>query len=513
VIFLEDDPVCQSGFICDRRCLSRHQICDSLTDCSDGADETDCQFGSSKCIHEEFPCLSGRCIPSSWKCDGKPDCASGEDEVACRAECEPGDFLCREGKCIPQLFRCDGSPDCGQGEDEVNCECALDEQRCQYGGGCILSSQICDGRFDCPDRSDEFNCLQLNETTLQVRSHSGVWGAVCSNNWDNAWSDIACMQLGYSGHSQTRATYDYNLSDDDFWYRNTSVSATPQPVQKAGVTTGEVSCPSKEKVELICENFECGRWNLSENVANVLLGGVPDLESGAQWPSVAVLFNVKRKASCTVSIFSPKWLITTHTCVKSVSMNPLEWVVFGGPAGYSPRASESAQIKIVKSIISHPNAKQSQHLVTNDIALIEIHEALKLNSLVNAICLASTSIEERQLCVTAGWTSSSEGISFNQYLTYLPVPMVSQTECNSSSAYNGHLDPTMFCSKSNGDSRVCHSDKGAPLMCMSSSGAWQLQGVLSKHGECGGSSARPAIFTAVHELKEWIENTVGSTFS
>ena len=46
-------------------------------------------------------------------------------------------------------------------------------------------------------------------------------------------------------------------------------------------------------------------------------------------------------------------------------------------------------------------------------------------------------------------------------------------------------------------------------MCMSSSGAWQLQGVLSKHGECGGSSARPAIFTAVHELKEWIENTVG----
>ena len=149
---------------------------------------------------------------------------------------------------------------------------------------------------------------------------------------------------------------------------------------------------------------------MSENVANVLLGGVPDLESGAQWPSVAVLFNVKRKASCTVSIFSPKWLITTNTCVKSVSMNPLEWVVFGGPAGYSPRASESAQIKIVKSIISHPNAKQSQHLVTNDIALIEIHEALKLNSLVNAISLTSTGIEERQLCVTAGWTSSSEGI-------------------------------------------------------------------------------------------------------
>ena len=42
---------------------------------------------------------------------------------------------------------------------------------------------------------------------------------------------------------------------------------------------------------------------------------VADLEAGAQWPSLAVLFNVKRKASCTVTIFSPRWLLTSHTCV------------------------------------------------------------------------------------------------------------------------------------------------------------------------------------------------------
>ena len=48
------------------------------------------------------------------------------------------------------------------------------------------------------------------------------------------------------------------------------------------------------------------------------------------------------------------------------------------------------------------------------------------------------------------------GISFNQYLTYLPVPTVPMSECNSSAKYNGHLTNSMFCSKSNGDSRVCH---------------------------------------------------------
>ena len=141
-------------------------------------------------------------------------------------------------------------------------------------------------------------------------------------------------------------------------------------------------------------------------MANVLLGGgeTPDLESGAQWPSVAVLFNVKLKTSCTVSIVSPRWLLTSHSCLFAKSTNPLEWVVFAGP-----RARDSAQIKIVKSIVSHPLAKHKQHLVSNDVALIELHESMDFNSLVSAICLADTEIGERQLCVTAGWTSSSEG--------------------------------------------------------------------------------------------------------
>ena len=134
-----------------------------------------------------------------------------------------------------------------------------------------------------------------------------------------------------------------------------------------------------------------------------------DVESGSQWPSLAVLFNVKRKASCTVTIFSPRWLVTSVTCVQENSLNPLEWVVFAGPAGYSPTASESAQIKLVKSILTHPLARRGQHLVSQDLALVEIHDGLNFNSLVSPLCLAETPIQTRQLCVTAGWTSSSEG--------------------------------------------------------------------------------------------------------
>ena len=148
---------------------------------------------------------------------------------------------------------------------------------------------------------------------------------------------------------------------------------------------------------------------MTDNVANLLVGGEVDVESGSQWPSLAVLFNVKRKASCTVTIFSPRWLVTSHTCVQENSLNPLEWVVFAGPSGYSPSASESAQIKLVKSILTHPLARRGRHLVGQDLALVEIHDGLNFNSLVSPLCLAETPIQSRQLCVTAGWTSSSEG--------------------------------------------------------------------------------------------------------
>ena len=94
-------------------------------------------------------------------------------------------------------------------------------------------------------------------------------------------------------------------------------------------------------------------------------------------------------------------------------MNPLEWVVFAGPAGYNPTASESAQIKLVKAILGHPGTRRGQHLVTADLALVNIHDGLTFNSLVSPLCLAEDGVQERQLCVTAGWTSSAEGDGAN----------------------------------------------------------------------------------------------------
>ena len=227
---------------------------------------------------------------------------------------------------------------------------------------------------------------------------------------------------------------------------------------------------------------------------------------GAQWPTLALLFNVKSGTSCTVSILSTTWLISSHSCISSISPDPLEWVLFGGPSGN--KADNSTQIRIVRDIVSHPRARQSQHLVSHDIALVRLFEPLVFSSEVNAICLASQQISSRQLCVSAGWASSGAGVSFNQYLTYLPEPVVPTSVCNSSTLYNGHLGEEMVCAKANGDSPICHEDMGVPLMCLSGS-TWQLQGVLSKRGGCRGDGPRPAVLTSVPKLRDWILDTIG----
>ena len=161
---------------------------------------------------------------------------------------------------------------------------------------------------------------------------------MCIDQWSEEWSEQTCRQLGYSGQASTSSRYDFTHSDSEFWYRDVAVPVSGNPVQKAAASEGR--CRSKETVLLACEEFGkpadiyydqifcnpgislnninsvCGSWNLTDSVASLLVGGEADLESGAQWPSLAVLFNVKRKASCTVTIFSPRWMVTSLTCVR-----------------------------------------------------------------------------------------------------------------------------------------------------------------------------------------------------
>ena len=163
---------------------------------------------------------------------------------------------------------------------------------------------------------------------------------------------------------------------------------------------------------------------------------------------------MEASSSCTVSILSPEWLATSHSCLASASLDPINWVLFGGPAGGS-LAVNGTQIKTVQDIVSHPQTRRSQHLFSNDLALVRLQEPLEFNDEVSSICVASKAPEADQLCVTAGWSAGGAGVTYSQYLNYLPQPVVPDLACNSSSMYSGKLTPDTFCSRADGDSNIC----------------------------------------------------------
>ncbi|CAF0946886.1 unnamed protein product [Adineta steineri] len=113
---LVDMIKCNTGLLC----LEWRQVCDSIVQCEDGADEVGChEFELQNCSSDEFQCGNSMCIPNEFLFDGTIDCMDSSDEQevdrihkffeSCPAtsvwECEErfcrkDEFSCGDGQCI-----------------------------------------------------------------------------------------------------------------------------------------------------------------------------------------------------------------------------------------------------------------------------------------------------------------------------------------------------------------------------------------------------------------------------
>uniref|UniRef100_A0A4Y0BED1 TEP1-F n=1 Tax=Anopheles funestus TaxID=62324 RepID=A0A4Y0BED1_ANOFN len=114
-----NEATCMNG-----ACIRKIQICDGISDCNDGADESSCSM-YHRCKPNEFKCRNSKCVRKTWLCDGENDCGDGSDEENCAtlpdAPCRYDEFQCRSGQCIPKAFQCDTHPDCRDKSDEIGC--------------------------------------------------------------------------------------------------------------------------------------------------------------------------------------------------------------------------------------------------------------------------------------------------------------------------------------------------------------------------------------------------------
>ncbi|XP_046593240.1 microtubule-associated protein futsch isoform X1 [Neodiprion lecontei] len=509
---------CPGNFQCSSgQCLKRNLVCNGIEDCDDGSDEKSCQ--EWKCQFDEFQCPNGRCIPILWQCNGRPDCEDHRDEYSCAESCGNDEYLCPTEKwCIPLTWHCNGIPECAHGEDEKLCDCALDQFKCQTGG-CVPVDLVCDGVEHCPDHSDEWDCLTANltvglsaveiqkeeddhenhgdsdligrATILKIKQPNGERRVVCADNWTTELSDAFCRTQGYFSSEAT----DMIASDEGLKLLKLKSTAD---LKAPFVTNFEQTdiCETGKIVQISCEEFSCGS-HYPEGPTARLAGGTPAGEG--QWSSVALLKERKHGIACTASVLSPMYALASYSCVHKYRQSN-GWQLFTGSDMLIPHA--------VKSIVPYPQVKYNQFLYNNDMTLVELEEPLVFSRNVSAVCLPQHPIQPRQLCVTAGWGFPMNGeVNLQQYLKFLPVPTYDSEECNATSHYAGFITKDNICAGfTDTDKGPCYNDEGAPLMCASETGRWELQGLLSHHSRC--SRGHPAIYSSLAPAVSWLHHSV-----
>ena len=92
-----------------------------------------------QCSSHQFQCSNGICIPRAFHCNSISDCMDGSDETDCS-------WICTHMPCANCLW--------------PHCRCINSFYQCE-SGGCIPVDAVCDGTKNCADASDELYCDEL----------------------------------------------------------------------------------------------------------------------------------------------------------------------------------------------------------------------------------------------------------------------------------------------------------------------------------------------------------------
>jgi len=226
-----------------------------------------------------------------------------------------------------------------------------------------------------------------------------------------------------------------------------------------------------------------------------------------QWPWIVALF-IDDSWFCGGALISENWVMTAAHCVEDA-------FYFDIMAGAHNVREDSEPNRVeITSFNGFTHENWDTNTLENDIALIELPEAITFNDYIKPSCLphAGHSCQPGEFVSVIGWgrpSDSASSISPTLQMVH-DIPVMSNKECND---YYGIVGDGIVCIDTTGGRGSCNGDSGGPLIEKGEHKAagqkWTQVGVVSFGSSRGCEVGAPAGFTRTEYYLDWIMGNSG----
>ncbi|KAM7355855.1 proclotting enzyme-like [Cochliomyia hominivorax] len=287
-----------------------------------------------------------------------------------------------------------------------------------------------------------------------------------------------------------------------------------QPIPNQTPTQGTLISQTVPQPIIISTTTSPSTCGVSRATINRVVGGYETRRGNYPWMAALGYRNEYDpntiKYLCGGSLISSRYVITSAHCVN----NYLMLVRLGAHDLSNPAESEARNYQIKRSIV-HENFDLKS--ITNDLALLELSESVRMTNYISTICLPEDPKFLQQDFVgmnpfVAGWGATKHQAPTSNVLRDVQVPIINRQVCEQSyrTVFNFVKFSEMLICAGNSNVDACQGDSGGPLMMpqmVGNSFQYYLLGVVSFGYECA-RTGFPGVYTRVAAYMPWIKSNM-----